>query len=496
MKRIFILCLAAVSLFFFVSAAPAAGAARPNILLVLADDLGYGDLACFGSKIVKSPNLDRFATEGLRLTSCYAGNANCSPSRTALMTGRTPMRAGIRSAIPLDSPIHLRRGEVTIAGLLKQSGYSTAHVGKWHLNGKFNQPEHPQPGEHGFDYWFSTQNNALPNHHNPTNFVRNGKPAGKLEGFSGHLVADEAIRWLDAGRDKAKPFFLYTCFHEPHEPVATDEKYSRLYPSADPSYSAYYGNISQMDDAFGRLMRALDERGLRQNTLVWFTSDNGPAITPMHPHGSAGPLRDKKGSLWEGGIRVPGMVRWPGRIAPGKVSGEPVSGVDFLPTVCAIAGITPPPGRVLDGANVLPVFAGKPVARATPLYWHFVHASGEPKVALRQGDWKLLASFNTTGPRMLDIDERSEREVKTADLQKFFLHDLNRDLAEANELSAAEPAKLAELRALLEAKYREVRAETPVWPYWKHTNLDSQMIDWPPYYKRPGAQKKAGSQKK
>ncbi len=165
--------------------APAAAeTARPNIVLVLADDLGYGDLACYGAKDVQTPNLDRFAAEGLRLTSCYAGHANCSPSRTALMTGRTPTRVGVRNWIPQDSPVHLRRSEITIATLLKRAGYATCHVGKWHLNGEFNKPTQPQPGDHGFDHWFSTQNNAVPNHRNPDNFVRNGKPVGKLEGYS------------------------------------------------------------------------------------------------------------------------------------------------------------------------------------------------------------------------------------------------------------------------------------------------------------------------
>jgi arylsulfatase A len=223
---------------------------------------------------------------------------------------------------------------------------------------------------------------------------------------------------------------------------------------------------------------------------VWFTSDNGPAVTPMHPHGSAGPLRDKKGSLWEGGIRVPGIVRWPGRIQAGATSDEPVSGVDFLPTVCAITGIQTPE-RPLDGMNVLPVFEGRAPARATPLYWHFVHATSAPKVALREGDWKILGSFGPPGPRMLDIDERSEREVKTAELREFSLYNLRRDIGETTELSAAEPAKLTEMRALLEAKHREVRAETPTWPHWKHVNLDADMIAWPDYYlKKKAAPKK------
>src|SRR4029453_2593237 len=272
---------------------------RPNFVLVLADDLGYGDLHCYGEKNTQTPNLDRFATEGLRLTSCYAGHPNCSPSRTALMTGRTPTRVGVRNWIPEDSPMHLRQTEITVAKLLKTSGYATCHVGKWHLNGAFNKPTQPQPKDHGFEHWFSTQNNAIPSHQNPQNFVRNAQAVGELEGYSAHLVVDEALRWLKSGRDDAKPFFLYVCFHEPHEPIAADEKYTHLYPSTDATYSAHPGDITQMEDAFGRLMRGLDERKLTDTTFVMFTSDNGPAITPQHPHGSAGPLRDKKGSVYE-----------------------------------------------------------------------------------------------------------------------------------------------------------------------------------------------------
>ena len=336
-------------------------AERPNVVLVLADDLGYGDLACYGADGMLTPNLDRFATEGLRLTSCYAGHPNCSPSRTALMTGRTPTRVGVRTWIPQDSPVHVRKTEVTIARLLKNAGYATCHVGKWHLNGEFNKPTQPQPSDHGFDYWFSTQNNAAPSHRDPDNFVRNGEPVGKLTGYSAHRVADEALRWLAEGRDKAKPFFLYVCFHEPHEPIASDEKYTKLYKSNDPTFAAHHGNITQMDDAFGRIMKGLDEQQLRENTLVWFTSDNGPAITPAHPHGSAGPLRDKKGSVYEGGIRVPGMIRWPGRTKPASASDEPVCGVDFLPTICAVTSVQPPADRRLDGTSVLPILEGQPI---------------------------------------------------------------------------------------------------------------------------------------
>ena len=201
---------------------------RPNIVVVLADDLGYGDLACYGHPVIKTPHLDQFAREGLRFTDCYAAAANCSPARTGLMTGRTPTRVGIHNWIPMFSPMHVRRSEITIATLLRNAGYSTCHVGKWHLNGDFNLPSQPQPSDHGFDHWFSTQNNALPNNRNPFNFVRNGKPVGPLKGFAARLVADKAITWLEKGRDQEKSFFLYVCFHEPHEPIASDKRFGDL----------------------------------------------------------------------------------------------------------------------------------------------------------------------------------------------------------------------------------------------------------------------------
>lgn len=458
---------------------------RPNIVVVMIDDLGYGDLGCYGNRELKTPNVDHFATEGLRLTSCYAAHANCSPSRTALMTGRTPTRVGVRNWIPEESPVHVPRSEITVAQLLKQAGYTTCLSGKWHLNGEFNLPSQPQPNDLGFDHWFATQNNAMPNHHNPDNFARNCQWVGKIDGYAAQIVVDEAVQWLTKLRDPSKPFFLYVSIHEPHEPIATAEEFTKLYPSDDPSYSAHHGNISQMDDAFGRLMCTLDDEGLRDNTLVLYTSDNGPAITSYHPHGSAGPLRDKKGSLWEGGIRVPGILRWPCHTQPGTESDEPVSGVDVLPTLCAVAGIEPPQDRVLDGASFLSILDGKPVQRSTPLYWHFNKASGEPKVAIRVGDWKLLATLDTDAPgRTNDITKEEEQAFKDARLDKFFLYNLQSDISETTDLAAQEPAKLAELKALMEAKYKGVVNESPTWPAWKFTGVEGKKIIWPEYTKK------------
>jgi arylsulfatase A len=466
-------------------------AGPPNIVLVLADDLGYGDLACFGSKEVRTPNLDQFAKEGLRLTSCYAGHANCSPSRTALMTGRTPTRVGVRNWIPHGSPVHVRKEEITIATLLKKAGYSTCHVGKWHMTGQFNEPGVPQPGEHGFDHWMSTQNNALPSHKNPDNFVRNGKAVGQAIGYSAHVIVDEAIGWLRAKRDKAKPFFLYVCFHEPHEPIASDPNYARLYPHDDPAYSAHHGNITQMDDAFGRLIRTLREQNLNGNTLVYFTSDNGPAITNQHPYGSAGPLRDKKGFLTEGGIRVPGILRWPGKIKPATESDEPVCGVDFLPTVCAIVGIEPPKDRTLDGTSIVPVFSGKKIARREPLYWHFNRAAGNYQVALRDGDWKILATLDQRPmARTNDVTEEEERQFKAAEPVSFVLYNLKDDIGETKDLAAAEPERLAELKGQLVKKYHEVRDESPTWPAWTFDNREGKRIVQPEYVKNRAKGKK------
>jgi arylsulfatase A len=468
---------------------PASGATarevdrRPNIVVILADDLGYGDLGCYGHPRIQSPVIDQLAAEGMRLTSCYSAASNCSPSRTGLMTGRFPQRVGIHNWIPMFAPMHVRRSEVTVSTLLRDSGYQTCHVGKWHLNGQFNLPTQPQPSDHGFDYWFSTQNNALPTHHNPRNFVRNGIPLGPQRGYSAGLVADEAIRWL-RGRDPTSPFFLYVCFHEPHEPINSAPRYRALYDApADSTLPNHHGNVTQMDAALGRLLGTLDRFGLRENTLLIFTSDNGPAITRRHPHGSAGPLRDKKGYVSEGGIRVPGIIRWPGHTRPGETCDEPVCGVDLLPTLCTIAGVDIPADRTIDGTSFLPVFAGEKIERSTPLYWHFNFAQGPSKVAMRDGEWKIMATL--TGPRLPPtghVKEADQVAIKNAQLSKFKLYHLGRDIGEKKDLAASEPAQLEKMVARLQVLYQDVREESPSWPDWTFAGHEGKIIN--AYYKQ------------
>ncbi|MCH2127930.1 MAG: sulfatase-like hydrolase/transferase [Pirellulaceae bacterium] len=471
------LCLAVTP-----AARPIHATDRPNFVVVLCDDLGYGDLHCYGNQQLHTPNVDQFAAEGLRLTSCYAAHPNCSPSRTGLLTGRTPTRVGIHNWIPMFSPMHVPTSEITIATLLRDAGYDTALSGKWHLNGRFNMTGQPQPGDHGFNHWFATQNNCLPNHKNPYNFVRNGIPLGPLRGYAADLVSSEAIYWLRELRDKSKPFFLFVSFHEPHEPIATKEQYQNLYPSEDPSYAAHHGNITQMDTAFGELMIALDDLQLRDNTFVFFTSDNGPARTRFHPNGSAGPLRDKKGFISEGGIRVPGIIRWPGRTQAGAIDGTPICGTDILPTCCEIAGIPIPQDRTLDGSSILPLFEGRSIERATPLYWHFYAARGKQRVAIRIGDWKLAAELDAVPAHdRAGIDARDQQGVKAAQLGTMALYNLVVDIGETMDWQASEPERFAQMREILQSKYREIQSESPKWPAWTCARYESQRIAWPAY---------------
>src|SRR5262245_27943025 len=248
-----------------------AGAARPNVVLFLGDDLGFGDLGCYGHPALQSLHLHAFAKQGVRLTQCYSASAVCSPSRSALLTGRTPHRNGVYTWIQAGSEVHLRTSEIALPKLLKEAGYATCHVGKWHLNGKFNNPAQPQPNDHGYDWWLGTQNNAGPSHKNPKNFVRNGKPTGVQEGYSAVLVVEEGIRWLKGHRDKGKPFFLAVWTHEPHLPIESAAEFQKPYAKIDDAdVRQHHGNVTQLDHAFGQLMKALDEQKLTDTTFVFF----------------------------------------------------------------------------------------------------------------------------------------------------------------------------------------------------------------------------------
>lgn len=438
-------------------AAAEASKLKPNIVVFLADDLGYGDLGCYGHPIIQTPNLDAFAKQSTRFTQFYSASAVCSPSRSAILTGRTPYRNGVFNWIPEGREIHLRASEIALPKLLKEQGYTTCHVGKWHLNGHFNKPTQPQPNDHGYDWWLATQNNAAPSHENPNNFVRNGKPVGELTGYSAPLIVDEATTWLKEHRDKTQPFFLSVWTHEPHYPIKASPEFKAKYPDlTDDVQREHHANVTQMDHAFGKLMRTLDELKLTDNTVIFFTSDNGPEGDGIKSpgRGSTGGLRGRKRAVYEGGIRVPGIVRWPGKTKPGATSDVPVIGSDIFVTAVGIAGAKLPSDRVIDGGNLLAAIESRAVERARPLYWRCAIAPGPLKTAMRIGDWKILA------------DEK---------LTQFEIYDLKGDPQEKNDLSSAQPGKLAELKAALVKLNTEIEAEGPDW--WKQSNQGEKKAD-------------------
>ncbi|MSR31695.1 MAG: N-acetylgalactosamine-6-sulfatase [Gemmataceae bacterium] len=421
---------------------------QPNIVLFLADDLGWGDLACYGHPLMKTPNLDAFAKQGVRFTQSYSASAVCSPSRSAILTGRTPYRNGVFTWIPEKQEIHLRKTEMALPKLLREAGYTTCHVGKWHLNSHFNQPTQPQPNDHGYDHWLATQNNAAPSHAFPTNFVRNGVLAGKADDYSAPFIVKEAASWLANKRDKNKPFFLAVWSHEPHYPIAAAEKFKALYPGlTDKVQLEHHGCVSQMDFAFGQLMKTLEDMKLAENTVVYFTSDNGPegdgVTTPGR--GSTGGLRGRKRAVYEGGIRVPGLLRWPGKVEAGGVCHIPVIGSDLFTTLCQVGGAKIPSDRVIDGGNLLPAVKGEKVERQRPLYWRCDIAPGQMKIAMRIDDWKIVANEA---------------------LNRFELYNLATDEKETTDLALQETKEFARMKESLLRLNREIESEGPNW--WKN----------------------------
>lgn len=415
---------------------------KPNIVVFLADDMGWGDSATYGHPLIKTPNLDKLASQGVKFTQCYSACGVCSPSRSAILTGRTPYRNGVYRHLSGNHEAHLRASEITYPNLLQSRGYETCHVGKWHLTSRqqFNTAKYPGPGDHGYDYWMATHNNAEPSHKNPGNFVRNGEPVGELRGFSAPLVAAEAARWLSDVRDKSKPFVLSVWCHEPHSPIATDSRFSKMYNGH--VNSTYMGNITQLDHALGQVMLALDKEGVSDNTLLIFTSDNGPVA---RFGGTTGGLRGGKRSDHEGGIRVPGVARWPGHIEPGTVSDVPVIGTDIFATVLDIAGIPLPGDRTIDGVSLLPAFQGKPVVRSVPLFWRTHVSPPADRVALRIGDWKLVGDETLT---------------------KFQLYEIQQDWKEEHDLAAKMPEKTEEMKQQLFKVWKRIEAEGPD-EWWK-----------------------------
>lgn len=461
-------------------ASPAA-AEQPNIVFLLADDMGFGDLGCYGHPVIQSPNLDRLASEGVRLTDCYAASPNCSPARTAILTGRSPYRVGMYDFARF-KPLHIPESELTVAEVLRDAGYQTMFAGKWHCSGDFKRQ--PNPGDHGFEHWLAHPKNFG---HNPGGFYRNGAAVDRLEGWMSEVVVDEAIEYID-GRDKSRPFLAMLWFSEPHVPVVAAEEFIAPYRNQETREKAksiryggpgvirkpkeenratYYGCVTMLDHNIGRLLDRLDELGLDDNTLVVFTSDNGPEHRPATSFGTPGDLRGAKGHMHEGGYRVPGIVRWPGHIEPGSTSSQPVNGTDYLPSFASAAGAGPEYPNHVDGANVLPgLVAKEQVVRETPMLWWLFHARGGKEVSMRIGDYKMLANMlpqaevsirDTRPPAGLSIMDF----IGQSELGNFTLYDLSADRGETTELSKSNQPKFEQMRDAMIRLHAEIRDEGP-----------------------------------
>ncbi len=470
----------------------------PNIIIYLTDDLGYGDLGCYGSPIIKTPAIDQFASEGVLLTDYHSAGTVCSPSRAGLLTGRNPYRSGfyyIQGAYGS----YLKNNEVTLAELLKSQGYETAFMGKWHLSRLEKTKKHnePGPGDQGFDYWFASTHNAFEGPKNFTKFIRNGEAVGEVDGWYCDVLTEEATDWLTKIRDKNKPFFLIVSTHEPHTPVAPPEKYAKMYDNARvdslerfigyggvarPEYDIgknkkeYYGTVSQLDNAFSNLMKTVDSQNLTENTMVIFTSDNGPEH-PVNLEESKGdwedPIRDycfgtpgiyrgMKRYPFEGGHRVPGIIRYPGKIPAGTTSDELVVATDFLPTVAKLARIKTPINKNMDGVYAFPAFLGEKIERNKPYLWIFpTHEDTYfrmPHMAMRYDDYTLLGWF----------PEKSERGtliewMKSSIPVKFALYNLSTDPGQQNNLSEIEPETVEKLKPKMIELWKEIRDEGPDW---------------------------------
>lgn len=450
----------------FAAAAPtlqAASPQRPNVVVLLADDLGWKDVGSYGGP-VKTPAIDSLAARGMRFTDFYSGAAVCSPSRAVLLTGRHHIRTGVYSWINDSTQnSHLLEREVTLAEVLKQAGYATAHVGKWHLGlPTAERPFKPTPAAHGFDYWFATWNNAVPSHRNPTNFIRNGEPVGELQGYSAQLVVDEAIAWLGRHRQSANrsaPFFLNVWFHEPHSPIAAPDAIVREYSDNLTDRAAIYsGTIDNTDRAIARLLETLAALDAPENTLVVYASDNG-----SYRQDRVGELRGRKGGNWEGGIRVPGIFFWPGTISAGVVSSEPAGLVDLLPTVCGLLGLRTPPGVHLDGSSLAALLRGetKAIVRHQPLFWHLQRS--RPIVAMRDGEWSLVADPDYELSENNNFLEAWIPAIKTGGYTNYQLFNLRTDPGQTTDLATREPGRLAQMRQQLLAINASVMADAPDW---------------------------------
>ncbi len=423
-------------------------AKQPNIIIILADDMGYGDLSCYGHPTIRTPNLDHMAAEGMRFTDFYVAATVCTPSRAALITGRLPIRSGMaggphKRVIMRDSKGGLPENEITIAQALKPHGYATQCIGKWHLG---HQPQY-LPCTRGFDHWFGLRysNDMEPNEDAPKGAARRLDQQQKW--WNPTLFRDdkileqptqlnqltrryteEAIKFLKS--NKNKPFFLYFAHTYPHVPLFASEKFSGK------SRRGIYGDaVEELDWSVGQILETLKKEKLDENTFVFFTSDNGPWLIEGLAGGSAGPLRDGKGSSYEGGMREPGIAWWPKHIKPGQVTHELASSLDLFPTIMRLAGAAMPFDRAYDGFDMSGILFGtNPNQRKVMFYYN-----GNELYAARKGPFK--AHYITWSGYSKEKPEKHDPPI---------LYNVEEDPGEKFDIAAQHPDVIADIKAEVE----------------------------------------------
>lgn len=434
---------------------------RPNLIVILADDMGYAGVSCFGNPYFKTPEIDRLAVEGMRLTDFHSSGNVCSPTRTGLLTGRYQQRAGIEAVIhpAADHPEHrkgLQAVENTFAELLQKAGYRTGLIGKWHQGYPQNSPGyHPQ--NHGFDEFVGYHSGNIDFVSHIGDHLKHdwwhGRTETREEGYTTHLINRYAVEFIRKNRER--PFCLYVAHEAIHNPVQvpgdpvrrTEAGWKRWQPASDEErIEKYKGMTLPLDEGVGQIRRELVECGLDRKTFVLFFSDNGASAD--FPSGSR-ELRGGKGEVYEGGHRVPAVAWWPGRIAPGSASSSPAISIDVMPTLLSLAGVASPADRPLDGVDLSPLLLSQKPLADRPLYWASLGNNGARAEAMRQGPWKLVVSH----PRA---------RKGTFENEKVELYRLDRDPSEKQDLANQHPDQAAAMLKQLKTWYADTqKAATP-----------------------------------
>jgi len=471
MNRFFLLVLLALSA---PSVLAQEKAQRPNFIFLLVDDLGWTDIGCFGSDLYETPNIDKLAEQGMKFTDAYAACTVCSPSRAAVMTGKYPARLHVTDFIAghpfVNTPMlipdwtqYLDLKEVTLAEALKPAGYKSASIGKWHLTPRDDKP-HPEywPQAQGFDVNIGGNQMGAPGSYfwpygrgkdGTVNQVVNLPEGGEKGEYLTDRLTDEALKILDRWKDD--PFFIYFPYYTVHTPIEAKKEYAEDFKKkvrkgarhTNPEYAAM---VRSLDESVGRLMAKLEELGIAENTVIFFTGDNGGLTNnpgKKERITNNRPLRAGKGSIYEGGVRVPGIIKWPGVTQPGSVSHVPIISMDYYPTILEIAGVkgNASHNANVDGVSLVSLLKGGSDLSRKTLYWHYPHyhsMGGIPYTAVRLGDWKA-------------IETHHDRRIQ--------LFNLAEDIGERKDLAKAEPAKAKEMQRMMQYWRQQVGAQMPTY---------------------------------